>query len=386
MRVVHRILRHPSWYLWPIPGLFAFVAQRLLAVRPALVENAHTRHLFRYLSVPIGRLSSMAPFSITEWLVLIGVPLLAAGFVVWLVSLIRKRERRAARIGRLLKSLAWITSSLYLVFMLLHGLNYARKPAAEIFDLPVRDRSAIELAEATNFLTVAASQLRADCPEDDQGIFVLDRGINETLRTLSAAYDAAAVQYPVLAGPAIRPKGVMLSHAWSYTGISGMYFPFLVEANVNIDMPHYQIPFTALHEIAHTRGFAREDEANFLAFLTGIADQRADIAYSVVVDAAGRALSALHDVDREAWKQAAANLDEAVWRDFAAANAYWQQFEGPIRETSVQINHAYLQANLQHDGVKSYGRMLDLVLAWYEDRSEAGQLDNSIAALAEKGD
>ncbi len=85
-------------------------------------------------------------------------------------------------------------------------------------------------------------------------------------------------------------------------------------------------------------------------------------------------------------KQAAANLDEAVWRDFAAANAYWQQFEGPIRETSVQINHAYLQANLQHDGVKSYGRMLDLVLAWYEDRSEAGQLDNSIAALAEKGD
>lgn len=386
MRPIYRIIRHPSWYLWPVPGLVAFVAQRLLVDRPALVENVHTRRLFRCLSVPIGRLSSMVPFSITEWLLLIGVPLLLAGFIVWLVSLIRKRERRAARTGRLLKRLAWIISSLYLVFMLLHGLNYARQPAAVIFDLPVRERSAAELEAATNFLTLAASQLRADCSEDDQGVFVLDRGIDETLRTLSAAYDAAADRYPVLAGPPIRPKGVMLSHAWSYTGISGMYFPFLVEANVNIDMPHYQIPFTALHEIAHTRGFAREDEANFVAFLTGIADQRADIAYSAVVDAAGRALGALHDADQEAWERMAANLSEAVWRDFAAANAYWKQFEGPIRETSVQINHAYLQANLQQDGVKSYGRMLDLVLAWYDDRSTTGQLDNSIAALVKKGD
>lgn len=33
-----------------------------------------------------------------------------------------------------------------------------------------------------------------------------------------------------------------------------MYFPFLAEANVNIDIPDWDIPSTAAHELAHTPG------------------------------------------------------------------------------------------------------------------------------------
>ena len=39
-------------------------------------------------------------------------------------------------------------------------------------------------------------------------------------------------------------------------------------------------PSTAAHELAHTRGFAREDECNFFAFLTSIASDSADCRYS----------------------------------------------------------------------------------------------------------
>jgi len=53
----------------------------------------------------------------------------------------------------------------------------------------------------------------------------------------------------------------------SYLGIGGVYFPFTGEANVNISMPHTSIPFTACHEMAHQIGFAREDEANFIAYI-----------------------------------------------------------------------------------------------------------------------
>ena len=41
---------------------------------------------------------------------------------------------------------------------------------------------------------------------------------------------------------------------------------------------------------------------------------------------------------------------------------YWQQFESPVSEASQQVNNTFLQANMQQDGVKSYGRMVDLLI------------------------
>jgi hypothetical protein len=372
--------KHPTWYLWFLPGLAAFAAQRLLAGHPQLTETVISRGLFRWLSIPIATVTSLVPFSLTEALLVIGIPLLLVLLIIWLINLARKPDK-LSRTGRLLCRLAWTASFLYLAFMLLHGLNYARQPVAVSFDLPVRERSATELEEAAAWLVEQTNVLRADRLEDEKGVFKLGDGVGETLRTAVDAYEAASVQYPLMSGAHSRPKGVLLSHPWSYTGIAGMYFPFLVESNVNIDMPEHVIPATTLHEIAHTRGFAREDEAGFIAFLAGIADSRPDIAYSVTVDAALRAMNALYGVDKEAWERVARNLSEAAWRDIAANGEYWKQFEGPVRETSNQINNAYLEANLQEDGVRSYGRMLDLVLAWHEVMAADGTLDSSIAAL-----
>lgn len=379
-----QILSHPSWYLWFIPGLAAYLAQRILSAYPELVEQLHSRNLFRWLSVPIASLTSLLPFSLTEVLLILGMPLMLAALVIWIVFLCR-RPARLAKAGRLLRRLAWTVSWLFLAFMLLHGLNYARLPVSASFDLPVHDRSASELETTAAWLADQSNQLRAACEEDDLNVFQLRLGVNATLDTASDAYGAAAGLYPLMAGPAIRPKGVLLSHFWSYTGITGVYFPYLVESNVNIDVPEYQIPATALHEIAHTRGFAREDEAGFIAFLAGIADSNPDFAYSVIVDAAVRCLDSLYSADKDAWQRVVDSLDAAVWRDFAASNVYWQQFAGPVQETSNQINNAFLQANLQDDGVKSYGRMIDLVLAWYQIRQSEGDLGTSVAALTGTG-
>ena len=58
-------------------------------------------------------------------------------------------------------------------------------------------------------------------------------------------------------------------------------------------------------------------------------------------------------------------LCDGVRRDFAANSEYWKQFEGKVAEVSQKINDAYLKANDQTDGTKSYGRMVDLLLALY---------------------
>jgi hypothetical protein len=377
-----RLRRRPGlgWFLWPLPALLAFLAQRLLQDRPELVERYHARLVFRFLSRPIALVTSAVPFSLTEVLLLGGGLLLAVLFLIWLIRLFRQTHR-LRRVALLLRGLAWTASLAYLVFMLLHGLNYARLPVASSFDLPVRERDNKDLATAAVWLIDQANELRESRREDPDGVFMLRLGVQEALADASAGYSRAAAEYPLLAGPAIRPKSVIVSPYWSYTGISGLYFPFFVESNINTDMPDYQIPAAALHEIAHTRGFAREDEAGFIAFLTGVSHPNPDYAYSVLLDAAVRCLNQLAGDDPALYDQTAKRLGDAAWQDLAAGAAYWKRFEGPVEQASTQINNAYLQANLQKDGVRSYGRMLDLVLAWHEAAKNAGTLDDAVVSM-----
>ena len=50
------------------------------------------------------------------------------------------------------------------------------------------------------------------------------------------------------------------------------------------------------------------------------------------------------------------------------ANQFWSRFETPndiVANLSQKVNDTYLQANRVEDGVKSYGRVVDLLLAEY---------------------
>jgi hypothetical protein len=59
-------------------------------------------------------------------------------------------------------------------------------------------------------------------------------------------------------------------------------------------------------------------------------------------------------------------LSAAVQRDLALESAYWKKFETPVARISDQINDAYLKANKVEEGVKSYGAVIDLLLAWLD--------------------
>ena len=49
--------------------------------------------------------------------------------------------------------------------------------------------------------------------------------------------------------------------------------------------------------------------------------------------------------------------------DLYAHTIFWQKYEGPVAEKAEAVNDTYLKSNKQEDGVKSYGRMVDLLIA-----------------------
>ncbi|MPN42576.1 hypothetical protein SDC9_190133 [bioreactor metagenome] len=154
----------------------------------------------------------------------------------------------------------------------------------------------------------------------------------------------------------------------SYAGIAGIFSPFTIEANVNGDLPEVMLPSTIAHEMAHQRGYAREDEANFISFLTCMASPDIEYKYSGTILALIHSINALHGVDKDKALELAEEYSPGLERDLADINAYWKKFEGPIERTSTRLNNTYLKANNQKDGVKSYGRMVDLLLSYYKSK------------------
>ena len=49
---------------------------------------------------------------------------------------------------------------------------------------------------------------------------------------------------------------------------------------------------------------------------------------------------------------------------------YWAQFEGPVAQAASTMNDTYLKANGQQDGVKSYGKVTDLLLSYYKQQTQ----------------
>ena len=177
-----------------------------------------------------------------------------------------------------------------------------------------------------------------------------------------------AEAFPSLKGYYPMPKKVAVSEILSYQGLTGVYSPFTIEANYNGDMTPYNIPFTTCHELSHLRGFMEEKEANFIAFLACIGSDRTDFQYSGYLSGWVYCMNALYRTDYETWQEVRVQLDEDAEPDLAANNAFWDRYEGPVSKTAERINDTYLKVNGQADGVKSYDRMVDLVVAYYTER------------------
>jgi hypothetical protein len=359
-----RKLKYGNMTLYIIIALGLILS--LIAPRIApLIEAGYSQSMYKWLVRPYSQMTGFLPFSLAE-VVVVAATLFAVYTVVQLIrKLTRAPQKTLRKAPKALAKAALLTALVYVAFNMLWGLNYSRLSFAQISGLPVQPGTAAELKNLALTLTNKANALRQQLDEDSQGIMVLSDGVRGALARADKGYGKAAMQYPELGGAYGSPKGVFLSRYWSYTGITGMYFPFTAEANVNIDIPHFMLPSTATHEMAHQRGFAREDEANFLAYLTCILHPDVDFQYSGTVLALLNAMNALYRADPDAYKEVRVLYSDALNRDLLGWSEYWRRFEGPVEQASNRINDSYLKANRQQDGVQSYGRMVDLLLAHY---------------------
>lgn len=332
----------------------------ILAARTANFAEWYSEHIYPIAVESIGRVCGMIPFSVSE----IGIYILILAFLITLIRMIVKSVH--SHTLRVLPG--WLSGVLLAIGILAFlytaccGINYHRKSFSEEAGIVTYEYSADELKDICIWLTEEINVRAKEVERDENGLLELEASEREGG---IEAMQSLAEEFPVLEGYYPQPKALIISEILSYQGLTGIYLPFTVEANYNGDMPAYDKPFTVCHELSHLRGFMEEQEANFIAFLACISSERADFQYSGYLSGWVYCMNALYRADYESWQAVRGLLDEAAEPDLTANNEFWDRYEGTISETAERINDTYLKANGQADGVKSYNRMVDLIVAYF---------------------
>lgn len=226
-----------------------------------------------------------------------------------------------------------------------------------------REISVDELETVTKYFAARLNELGGQVQQDEQGFYVLDR--DDILDRSRGIYRNTEALHPRLSGPAVSAKAIASSHWLSYLDFTGFFFPFTGEACVNTDFPVSLFPSTVAHELAHQRGVAREQDANFVAVLSSLESGDLDYGYSACLLAYIHLGNALYSADYARWETIYQSLSGEVRLDMALNNAYWQQFETPVQTVSNTVHEGLLQSYDQQLGLKSYGACVDLLVCHY---------------------
>ena len=350
------------------------LAANQLAARSSAFANAYSHYVYRVLSLGIGSVIGLLPFSVVELLLYATLLFVLFDFVKQLRRAIRAAVTHPLR--RFLGHLFLILSALLVLYVFLCGINYHRTSFSQEAGLSVtldEHGTVYDEADLIALCDYLVTEINATEAQLDVSF------IGQTMETPKAsaawlwhagrtgqrAMEKLGHRYRRLSGHYPFPKPILNTWLLSIQQTTGVYSPFTVEANYNRDIAYYDIPFTICHELSHLRGYMQEEEANFIGVLATIGADDLYFNYSGYVSAWVYAGNALARIDSTAFATLYARINARTRQDMLYNNAYWKHFEGKPAEAHEQLNDAYLKIQGQATGVRSYGHVTDLMLEYF---------------------
>jgi hypothetical protein len=180
------------------------------------------------------------------------------------------------------------------------------------------------------------------------------------------AYKSAAKQFSFLSYQEQSVKPSIYSYAGNYLGFQGYYNPFSGEAQVNTTVPSFLQPYVAAHEMAHQLGYAKENEANFVAFLACRAYASNEFRYSLYFNIYLYAVGEVYRRDSTLAKNFQLKLHPQVVRDIKQYQAFYRKYKNPIEPVIMWFYGHYLKANNQPAGKLTYDEVVLWLIAYYK--------------------
>ena len=357
-----RFIKENRGLLAWLAGLLAFLLLFLAARTSRTLMNWVARRVTGPLKDAVGTLCGHTDASVAEVLCLA----LVAAAIFWLASLVRSlvtERRRAAVLARHVLVLACIALSIYAGFCLLWGVNYYTDSFQEQSGIYARSCTVEELEAVTADFAHQLAQAADNVQRDENGCFAVSR--QEIFAAATSVYAPSYEEFPCLRMKDHTPKAISCSTVLSAMDFTGFYFPFTGEANLNVDCPASFLPSTIVHEMAHQRGIASEQECNFIAIAVSLASGDPVYRYSGLLMGYVHLGNALYRADPDRWQVIRDTLPDTVVADLRQNSAYWAAFEGPVNDAASKVYDSFLKSNGESRGVQSYGTVVDMLMAYY---------------------
>lgn len=340
---------------------FTSVLIFLFGLSPHLVLKYYSTGLYPIISVSLRWISSIFPFALGDILYAILIFIILRS--IFLLFKKRKSLTKKDRFIIPLKTLN-ILFILYISFKLLWGLNYSRPSISTQLSITDEKYTIKELVLLSNFFIERLNELQPKInPKQTYSL-------KEIKEKSVLAYQSMQLKQPFFTYTSSSFKPALNSWAISKTGVEGYYNPLSGEANLNMLLPAWVLPFVACHEISHQLGVAREDEANLVGYLTAINSNDVNFRYSANYNMLRYLLLEVRIKSPEDYETLYKKIAPGVLANFKAESDFWRKYNSQMSGYMNVAFDKFLKLNNQQSGIKSYQNIV--IWLWNYHKEELG--------------
>ena len=331
---------------------------KLLSYFPDAIEKYYAHGIYPFISKLFRIIFGWLPFSVGDVLYFfIGLAFII-GTIKWVKNKFKNTLQHLFTLGAYL-------SVFYFFFHFLWGMNYHRNSLYTTLELEQKPYNLTELTQVTNRLLEHVKKTQMQLVNHDTLPVIIPYSKNEILSKTASAYDNLSKIYPHYQYQNISIKKSLFSLPLSYMGFSGYLNPLSGEAQVNYKVPNINLPAISCHEVAHQLGIASESEANFIGFLAATKYNDLYFNYATYIKALRFSIAGLYSLDEEKAKEIIENIPKGVLKNIEESQEFWLSYQNDLEPFFKLFYDNYLKANQQKDGMKSYNRMIDLLVAYH---------------------
>ena len=353
---------------WLISLLFIAVVLRLFSINAVWVERYYATGLYPIIANALRTLFGWVPFSVGDLFYLLA--LIWVVVKTWkLVNLLKRKKAKEHLSWVLFRKYLKLALLIYIVFSLFWGLNYFRQGIEAQLDMEVAEYSVQELFS----LTIVLQQRLNDYAErvDSVQRLAYDKK-NILFQEGVHAYNVARHPYPFLfySSPSLKPS--LYTPVGHLVGFTGYYNPFTAEAQLKTNIPVFLKPFVVAHEMAHQLGYAKENEASFVAWLACKNAGDLYFLYSAYFEMYRDAIYACRLTPNEGTtEKIRKNLHPRVQQDILDLQRYLLRNRNFVEPLMSGVYDRYLKLNNQPKGKATYNEVIAYIMAYYKKFGKA---------------
>ena len=372
-------------------GMLGVIMLNYLAWRSREFCDWYIDHIFPVWLNTYARLTSALSISVGEIMLILAVGITAFGIGFFIYNLIRKGKYTTGllKYGR---TYAWIVLVVGYVmtlncFILYHATGFAQKYMVKetgtmvvdmsdtaVVEVDTKGKSAYtkkNLATLRDYLVEQCNTLADQIDRDEQGTAVYS---GDLIAESVHAMETMGQQYDRLSGYYVTPKYLKCSEFFSQQYIMGYYFPFSMEANINSVMYITNVAPTVCHELAHTKGFIFENDANMIGYLACIQSDDTFLQYCGYLSLLNYVNNDFYkSVNKSTYKKHVRISDRVADDNVFLTREDWQAVEktAVVKTSTVKkVSNNFLNTNLKlngvDEGIQQYNEVVNLLLDYYD--------------------